>query len=155
VSPSRNRRGFVALVVAVSALAACSSSGHGAATDTTAPNAVTTTARKPATTLPARAVRGFPTPDDVTTAFMDDWQNDRKAAMSQIADRSAVVGVYQTPSGPVDNRGCEEPSNPAITTAGCVYQVAGGGLLQISAERRAIGWVVADAMYEPLSSDTP
>ncbi|HEY7939493.1 MAG TPA: hypothetical protein VID05_06645 [Acidimicrobiales bacterium] len=154
-SPPRTRRALAGALAlpAAALLAGCGSSG-GATAPSTTRVAVTTTVPKPVTTLAARAVRGFPTPDDATNEFMDDWQHDRKAAMSQIADRSAVVGVYQTPPGPFDSRGCEEPSNPAITTAGCVFQVAGGGLLQVSAEKRAIGWVVSDAMYQPLSSET-
>ena len=157
MSSPRHTRCAVALGLALPAavlLAGCGSSG-GTATTTTTRVAATTTVPKPVTTLAAKAVRGFPTPDDATNTFMDDWQHDRKVAMSQIADRSAVVGVYQTPPGPYDSRGCEEPSNPAITTAGCVFQVAGGGLLQVSAEKRSIGWVVSDAMYQPLGSDTP
>ena len=110
------------------------------------------------TTLTAHAAaRGFPTPDDATNTFMDDWQHDRKAAMSRIADRARVVGVYQHAVGPAtDSRGCEEPSNPAITTAGCVVP---GGRRAACCRSVPRGGPSAGScprpIYEPLSSDTP
>ena len=159
-----SRRPAPLLLAAALALAAvapgCASAGHQATTTTTTAPVTAPPTTAPPTTVrpkPSRAARGFPTSDEAVNTFMDDWLHNRKADLYQIADAAAVVGVYQSPNGPPSqDRGCEEPSIPGDTLAGCNFLMAGEqGILQVSTEQRPIGWVVIEAVYQPCTTESP
>ena len=80
-------------------------------------------------------------------------RRDRKAAMSQIADRAAVVGIYRTPRS---RSTAAAARSPATRPSPPRLRVPSGrrGLLRSVPRSGAIGWVVSDAMYQPLSSET-
>lgn len=143
----------VAVAVAGLLLGGCGSSSHGAAASTTtaATRAVTTTSSLPPTTAaPTQATVGYPSSYDATRHLLDAWHAGDRTAALQGADSDAVDGMWQTPPGEFDLRGCAQTYDPALTEGGCILRRSDqAGALQVNTEKRSIGWVVSSAVYEP------
>lgn len=108
--------------------------------------AAPTTSAAPTTTLPPVATVGFPTKYDAADHLVNVWMAHDRAAAAQGADAAAVTGIFATPDASMWNRGCS--TDDTLPEGGCIYATA-TGLVQINTEKRAIGWVVTTATYEP------
>ena len=144
-----------ALWLSAGVLAGCSSSGASSNPTTTAAAATTTTPPQPSTTpprtVPAQATVGYPSSYDAVQHLIDAWTAGDRTTAAQGADATAVNGMWETPPGELDQRGCAQTyEDPDITEGGCILRRADQtGALQVNTERRAIGWVVSSAIYSP------
>lgn len=135
-------------------LAGCSSSSSVEPPDTGASTSVTSTtvqaSTTTSTTLPSRATVGYPSSYDAVQHLLTAWQAGDRAAALQGADAGAVEGMWATPPGELDQRGCAQTYDPALTEGGCILRRGDHtGALQVNTERRDIGWVVSSAIYSP------
>ncbi len=156
-APSLRATRRVALALATTSaalglLAGCASSSAKPAPTTTAPvtTVVPTTIATTTTTVPPQATVGFSSSYDAVVHLLDAWKANDKVAAAQGADAQAVEGMWATPPGELDQRGCAQTYAPELTEGGCILRRADQtGALQVNTERRAIGWVVSSAMYSP------
>lgn len=148
------RRGILgvgAVLLGLALAAGCSSSDSAAPSPTSITvAATTTTVAGTTTTLPSRATLGFESSYDAVQHLITAWTAGNRAAALQGADADAVDGMWATPAGDLDQRGCAQTYDPALTEGGCILRRADQtGALQVNTERRDVGWVVSSAVYSP------
>lgn len=151
-SPSMTRALLAGVAAAAAVgLGACSSSSAASRTTTTQTATTTSIAATTTTsTLPSEATIGFASPNDAVQHLLNAWHAGDRAAALQGADATAVDGMWATPPGELDSRGCAETYDSALTEGGCILRRADQtGALQVNTERRSIGWVVSSAIYSP------
>lgn len=144
--------GAGAILLGLSVTAGCSSSEPAAMnpTSTTAATVAPPTTAAPTTTLPVRATIGFDSSYDAVQHLVTAWTNGNREVALQGADAEAVDGMWETPPGELDQRGCAQTYDPALTEGGCILRRSDRtGALQVNTERRDIGWVVSSAIYSP------
>ncbi len=142
-------QGTLVLAAVLSLLAGCGTSSDASDATSTAPSTVPTTTLPPTTTEPPRATGGAPTSAQAAADLVAAWENDDPDGAAHIADALAVMGIFAVPDDAMWIRGCT--TDDSIPEGGCVYR-AESGLIQINTEKRAQGWVVVSAVYDPLDN---
>lgn len=141
----RSALGFGLVVGAVG----CSGSSGSTEATTTIPVATThpATTLPATTTLPTRATGSAATGADAAAVLVAAWQDDDRAKAATIADAIAVEGMWETPREMITLRSCS--TDDSLPEGGCFYRTD-SGTVQVNTEKRAAGWVVSSAIYDPL-----
>jgi hypothetical protein len=123
---------------------------------TSKPKAPTTTASNTAstttsTTAPA-ATTGRGTPADAAQALYDAWKVGDRAAALNVADATAVDGIWKTAPGDYalynkcDTAEFGKDTGLGSSTSGCLFR-GNSGTIQFSMEQRGDAWVVVEAFF--------
>lgn len=146
--PARITATLFAVTLGVSTFG-CSSSSSSTVTTTSPPVTTVPTTSAPTTTLPVRATGSAATGADAAAVLVAAWQDDDRAKAATIADATAVEGMWETPRETITWRGCS--TDDTLPEGGCFYRTD-SGTVQVNTEKRAAGWVVSSAIYDPLDA---